>query len=297
MRYFTDERLNNLALEIRRFAEEQAVIENTEFWKILRNKTVISICEKMPKSIEEFITKKVLIGKSKIEKYGDSIIKIVLKYCEDTVSKLEIANKNNYVQEKSSTVKYELVERAKVYLKLLGEGIHPVTGIEIPHDSTFLDEKIKNCFNFITQVLDEYVELSEKVKKLESSDKIVVVPNKQAFSITQEQCYEIKLSKEPLSIISFMKNINSVINAETTEKLTSTRVTKWLVNKGLVTSTKVQAVVKKTTYKPSELALKIGILEEETIDKKSGEIKAQIKLEESAQLFIIENIEEIILTT
>ena len=57
--------------------------------------------------------------------------------------------------------KLELIERAKMYIKLLSEGVHPVTGQEIPEDSAFMDEKVKRCFDFISQVLDEYVELSE----------------------------------------------------------------------------------------------------------------------------------------
>ena len=43
--------------------------------------------------------------------------------------------------------------------------------------------------------------------------------------------------------------------------------------------------------------VKKEVKKEEVVDKKSGELKAQIKLGESAQLFIIENLEEIISTT
>ena len=195
--------------------------------------------------------------------------------------------------------KIELIERAKMYLKLLGDGVHPVTGDVIPEDSVFMDEKVKRCFSFISQVLDEYVELTEKVEKLESEKKktTIVVPKKQDFSITQEQCDNIRLSKEPITVLSFMKNINSVIDSDSMEKLTSTRINKWLSKRGLVTTEKVQTMVSKTVYKPSDFAMKIGIVEEEVVDKKSGEVKAQIKLGESAQLFIIENLEEIISTT
>ena len=195
--------------------------------------------------------------------------------------------------------KIELVERAKMYLKLLGDGVHPVTGDMIPKDSAFVDEKVKRCFSFISQILDEYIELSEKVEKLESQKEknTIVVPKKQEFAITQEQCDNIRLSKEPITILSFMKNINSVIDADSMEKLTSTRINKWLTNRGLVTTGKVQTIVSKTVYKPSDFAIKIGIVEEEIIDKKSGEVKAQIKLGESAQLFIIENLEDIVSTT
>lgn len=64
--------------------------------------------------------------------------------------------------------KIELVERAKMYLKLLGDRVHPLTGDIIPEDSAFMNEKVKNCFSFISQVLDEYIELSEKIERLES---------------------------------------------------------------------------------------------------------------------------------
>lgn len=59
----------------------------------------------------------------------------------------------------------------------------------------------------------------------------------------------------------------------------------------------MQTLVSKTVYKPSDLAMKIGIVEDRVVDKKSGEVKMQVKLGESAQLFIIENLEEIISTT
>ena len=195
--------------------------------------------------------------------------------------------------------KIELVERAKMYLKLLSDGVHPVTGDVIPGDSALMDEKVKRCFSFVSQILDEYVELSAKVEKLESEKEktTIVVPTKQEFSITQEQCDSIRLSKEPITVLSFMKNINSVIDSDSMEKLTSTRINKWLSKRGLVTTEKVQTMVSKTVYKPSDFAMKIGIVEEEVVDKKSGEVKAQIKLGESAQLFIIENLEEIISTT
>ena len=63
--------------------------------------------------------------------------------------------------------KTELVERSKMYLKLLINGIHPVTGEQIPTDSALLGDKVRNCFSFISGILDEYVELTEKVEKLE----------------------------------------------------------------------------------------------------------------------------------
>lgn len=191
--------------------------------------------------------------------------------------------------------KTELVERSKMYLKLLINGIHPVTGEQIPTDSALLGDKVRNCFNFISGILDEYVELTEKVEKLEKEKEAntIIVMKKQVFSISHEQCQDIKLSKEPISLYSLVKNINSVINTESMEKMTSTVINKWLLSRGLLTASKVPTTVNKTVFSPSELASKIGIKTEPIINKVTGEVNPQIKFSESAQLFIIENIEEI----
>lgn len=195
--------------------------------------------------------------------------------------------------------KAELVERAKVYLKMLCEGIHPVTGQPIPQDSVFMDSKVKQCFDFISETLDEYLVISERVEQLEKDveKKQVFLVRKQFFTVTREQCNEIQLSKKPISIMAFTRNINSVIDTDTTEKLTSTRVNKWLMRRGYITTSKVQTMVNKTIYAPTELANKLGIVEDRKIDGESGEVTSKIKLNESAQLFILENIEDIIETT
>ena len=195
--------------------------------------------------------------------------------------------------------KVRLIERAKMYLQLLNNGVHPVTMEEMPSNSVFMDEKVKSCFTFIMQILGEHIELLGKVEELEAikEEKTVVVAQKEKFAITQEQCDNIKLSQRPVTILSFMNNINSAINTEVMEKLTSTRVNKWFTQRGLISSKKVETVVQKTVYQPTDLATKIGIVEEEVVDKKTGEVKVRIKLSARAQLFVVENLQEIIENT
>ena len=125
----------------------------------------------------------------------------------------------------------------------------------------------------------------------------IVLAKKMDFSISREQIDSISLSKEPISILSFMKNINSAIDSETMEKLSSTRITKWLGQCGFLTSSKEPTVIQKTLWKPSTDAWKIGVIEEQVVDARSGEVKVQVKLEEKAQLFILEHMEEILGTT
>lgn len=80
MKYFSDERINGLALMLRAFAEDQASERNIRFWNILRNKAIVSICNELPTTVEDLFSKKVLIGKKTIENYGEAIVDIVSKW-------------------------------------------------------------------------------------------------------------------------------------------------------------------------------------------------------------------------
>lgn len=190
------------------------------------------------------------------------------------------------------------VQRAKTYLKMLCEGVHPVTGQEIPEDSVFFDEKVKKCFSFITETLDEYLLLAERVKELERErdQKEVVLLKKNVFSITEEQCNEIKLSPKPITLSTLMRNVNSVIDKNTMKRLTSARINKWLTEKGFLQHDRVETLVKRSVYTLLDPADKIGITEKEILDEESGEVKKQIVFDEKAQLFIIENLPEIVKT-
>ena len=177
-----------------------------------------------------------------------------------------------------------LIERAKTYLKTLSEGVNPVTGRLIPPEAGLNDEKIIKCFSFINETLDDYLKLSAKVEKLESErgKSTVVLLKKEKFAITKEQCDEIKLSLKPVTMMAFMNNVNSVIDSSAMEKLTPSRVNKWLVERGFLRQAKVQTVINKTVFRPCEEALRLGMTEVEAVDAKSGEIKKQLVLDEKA---------------
>ena len=66
------------------------------------------------------------------------------------------------------------------------------------------------------------------------------------------------------------------------------------MKRDLVTAQKEQDATSQMIYKLSDVAIRIGITVEAVVDPNSGEVKAQIKRKESAQLFIIENLENII---
>ena len=182
------------------------------------------------------------------------ILTIVIYY-----DKIQLHLKTILLFEGDNMDKILKIERAKMYLNLLSNGINPVSGQTISPESGFPDEKIRNCFAFITEILDEYVDLTKRVEELEKgidSNKVVIT-KKLKFAVTEEQCSKIRLSEKPITVMAFMKNINMVIDDNTMVKLSSTRLKKWLMNRGLFSASKAQIIVNKTIYKPSELAGRI----------------------------------------
>ena len=81
--YFKDEKLNSLALELRLYAEERAREEGVIFWKVLRRKVIINLCQNLPISKESLYSSRILLGKKKIEKYGDDILSIIKAFVDN----------------------------------------------------------------------------------------------------------------------------------------------------------------------------------------------------------------------
>lgn len=94
LKYFDDNKLNNLAISLRKFAEDMSKQEDIVFWKILGRKAIIDICKKQPLSLQDFYDKKILLGKEKVNKYGDKILNIIKEYVNQYSAQSDL-NLNN----------------------------------------------------------------------------------------------------------------------------------------------------------------------------------------------------------
>lgn len=88
--YFHDKLLNELAIKLRLYAQEQAQKEGVIYWKILRRKAINSLCRQLPISKEELYSKHILLGREKKEKYGEDIVAIIKKFVEENNIKLDV---------------------------------------------------------------------------------------------------------------------------------------------------------------------------------------------------------------
>ncbi|MBP5230401.1 MAG: hypothetical protein ILO68_01615 [Clostridia bacterium] len=180
-----------------------------------------------------------------------------------------------------------LVERSKMYLQSFLDGIHPVTGERLEQETVWSDEKVRNCFRFLLETLDEYLLLTDSVRKLEQGGQ------KRRFAVSEEQRRRIRVHDIPVSARVLSQEINAVIDKNTTETMTEAKLNAWLVARGLADASKVHASVHRTVYKPTDAAREFGFLEDRKIDPITGELQSQIRFDGRAQAFIVDRLDDI----
>lgn len=86
----------------------------------------------------------------------------------------------------------EIMQRAKMYLDKLAQGINPITDEEVPEDSVLNNVRLARCFFYVSGVLDQLIANGGKVNKSAKGD----------FYITEEELRRVKPSQEPFSSAS-----------------------------------------------------------------------------------------------
>ena len=121
----------------------------------------------------------------------------------------------------------ETLQRAKMYLDKLANGIDPLTGREVPQEDLINNIRISRCFFYVSDVLRQVIEKGgingkpEKIKK---------VP----FSLTLEQRNQCYFSQEPVTVSMIVRRINALIDERTMTPLKTTSVTDWMMDEGFL---------------------------------------------------------------
>ena len=51
----------------------------------------------------------------------------------------------------------EIMQRAKMYMDNLAQGIDPISGQEVPNDSVLNNVRLARCFFYVSGVLDQVI--------------------------------------------------------------------------------------------------------------------------------------------
>lgn len=176
----------------------------------------------------------------------------------------------------------EKMERARVYLDKLANGIDPLTDAELPHDTVLNNVRLARCFFFASDVLRRVIENGGEIKPQRK-------PKKMGFSLTPEQLSVLKTSSAPLRISELVEKLNAVIDTDAMKKISTTAITGWLLDKGFL-----HEVIKddgKKSRLPTEQGFEIGLSTEERRTMQGT--YTVVLYNADAQAFVIDNLEAI----
>lgn len=202
--------------------------------------------------------------------------------------------------------KLRIIQHAQGYMDKLSNGIDPISGNPVPEDSTLQQERLRKCFGFVAEILEELIQNNGTVLLSRTQNTIPVSveesegPPVESISndhpvvlITPQQVQSIEISSAPILPSAFVKKIGAVVDANAKKKVSLARINRWLLKQGYLAETKVRTIVNKSIKVTTPLSAEIGVVEHLVVDKKTGEAKPQLFFSEDAQKFILNNINNI----
>lgn len=175
----------------------------------------------------------------------------------------------------------EKIAYAKSFIDKLANGINPIDNTPVKEDDVVNNVRISRCLFYVSDILRQVVEnggVSKTAKHL--------VP----FSISSEQLLNFSYSDVPIAISENAKRINALINTDVMRKITYKDLTNWLLSVNLLIE---ETYGDKKIKRPTPQGNEMGITTEVRTGQKGT--YAVILYNKSAQQFIIDNLESVIL--
>lgn len=179
----------------------------------------------------------------------------------------------------------EMLERAKMYMDKLANGIDPIRDLEAPPEDIINNVRLSRCFFYVSDVLRRCIENggvdSSPRQKREA---------KAPFSLTLDQRNEIPFSQESISVSVLVQRINALIDAEHMTALKTTQITDWLVDAGFLAVIPTQEG--RQVRRATEAGDSMGMHNEER-NSIHGPYTG-VFYEERAQRFLVDNLDSIL---
>ena len=174
----------------------------------------------------------------------------------------------------------EIMQRAKMYMDKLAQGIDPISDQEMPEDSVLNNVRLARCFFYVSGVLNQVIANGGNVKKTPKKD----------FYVTEEELRRIAVSQEPTQITQFVDRIMNVINDPDRKKLKTTTITDWLIEKGFMT--KQTDADGKSKRLPTAIGEQIGL----TVKLREGQYGTYqaVYYSAEAQRFVLDHLQEML---
>ncbi len=176
----------------------------------------------------------------------------------------------------------ETLERAKMYMEKLANGINPIDGSMIPDGDIVNNVRISRCFFYVADVLGKVIDNSGVAASKKQK--------KAAFFLSAEKRGDFAFSSTPIPVSEISKRINALIDSESMSTLSYSSIRDWLISLGMLEE--IPDGSGKSAKYPTPQGGSIGILMEERMGNNGAYFVVVYTLD--AQHFIIDNLDAII---
>lgn len=180
--------------------------------------------------------------------------------------------------------KLQKLQKAKFYLEMLACSMDPTTQ-EFIESEVLQKRKVKDVLMYVSSVLEELIE---------NKGEVVNISKPISFQVSRLNKYAIALSNEPIQLSNLMARINKQVDTKTMRKLGASKISKWLIEQGYLVNEKVSVVKEISQLTITNNAESFGIVMDNQVDERTGEIKPCLLLTRKAQEYIVDNLETIL---
>lgn len=175
----------------------------------------------------------------------------------------------------------EKMQRAKMILDKLADGIDPFNDMELPEDTVLNNVRLSRCLFYVAEILGKVIQNGGEVNARGES--------KARFFLTDEQKSQVSVSAEPIGINDFAKRINAVINTNSMTGISGVKINDWLLSDGYLTEITVHDK-KMRVSTPKGNTARIATIDVTTPDGKSFRKNV---FNVAMQSFILDNINRV----
>lgn len=176
----------------------------------------------------------------------------------------------------------EIMQRAKIYIDKMANGIDPITDREAAETDVINNVRVSRCLFYVSDILRQVIENGGAVTKPKSK--------KEPFRLTDEQLAGFRYSETPISISEITKRFNELSDGEGRVQLKHTQLSAWLLEIGALRT--VSRPDGKTAKEPTPHGLDLGI----SAEQRTGQYGTYtvVVYNEAAQRFLVDHLTAIL---
>ena len=176
----------------------------------------------------------------------------------------------------------ETIQRAKMYMEKLANGINPIDGSVIPEEDVVNNVRLSRCFFYVADVLRQVIENGgiQEPKPVK----------KQPFALPMSGRTAFAYSREPITASEIVKRINALIDQQAMARFSVTALLEWLLCMEMLEI--VSDPQGRLPKRPTPRGQALGIREETRMGM-NGAYMAVVYSEE-AQHFIMDNLDAVL---